>query len=317
MRKIILIISLFFQICSCERLSLRDKSVTEELSKFDEVLFPYLLTSYMWHIPALSTDEMDDSSFEWLRFRSAVGEKFSEATDYCIGIKKSEQKIEIQFLKVHLGQTCAGEGNQILSSVKNLKRAIWNWPKNLRADVDKSIQIDFEWIENNQWKKLNLKYDLPYFPINHESISWGKTWRNQKPFKELDWVNPTSSIFLKSKSNILVNKVVLANIAHTDPPDWQKARVCFAVDDQCQPLMAEMCHLCEKSFFTLYNTKCKTQGTSYCGEINCGQRNQPACYLGQHHIKQDDFKGCSPFTEEWYCHQGLEIKCGKDGPVCY
>ena len=305
---------------SCEKLTFLKGDKTEELKKIDEILFPYLLTSFMWNTPSLSTDEMDQASFEWVRFRSALGEKFSDAADFCFGVKQVDQRIELSLLQIQEGQTCAGESNKVLFSVKDLKRVMWRWPTPAELKTKKEVQLDFEWIENTQgnpqWKKISFKYELPYYPINQQNLSWGKTWRNQKPYLKFDWVNPKNSIFIKT-TNAKIAKVAMSRIPHQNSVNWQKAQVCFAIDDNCQPLIAEQCHLCEHAHFTLYNTKCKTHGTTYCGEIQCGHRSQPACYLGQHHIKQDDFKGCSPFTEEWFCHQGLEIKCTKEGPICY
>lgn len=119
---------------------------TAELTNIDKVLFPYLLTSYMWNVPSLSTDEMDQASFEWVRFRSAIGEKFSDAADFCFAVKSVEQKIELSLLQISAGQTCAGESNQVLFTVKDLKRVIWHWKSK------NQIQLDFEWIEKTKWK---------------------------------------------------------------------------------------------------------------------------------------------------------------------
>lgn len=324
MKKFLYILFLFLFLVSCEKLTLLQTQTKDDLKLFDEVLFPYLLTSFMWHIPSstnnnspyATTDEMNGASIEWIRFRSAMGKNSGDAIDFCLAVKHLEQRIELSLIQIPFGQVCDNEKNIILYKIKNLKRVLWHWPKSEQLKTKKSGVLEFEWIEDAKWYKQSFEYDLPYFPINHQHLSWGKTWRNQKPFSHLEWINPSNSIFIKlTDSNF--NMVKLTKIPHQISKDWQKAQVCFAVNDQCQPTMLEQCHLCEKSYFTLYNTKCSSHGTSYCGEIECGKKNQPACYLGQHHVKQDDFKGCGPFTEEWFCHAGLEIKCTKDGAVCY
>lgn len=304
-----------------------DSNKLKDLEKLDSVIFQYLLTSYMWHSPlhqvnlTLSTDELSGQSFEWVRFRSAIGNQIGHAVDYCFGIKNHDQNISFSVVEIGMGQTCDGEANKTLAVVSQLKRVIWHWPKNNEHNENKEnkypqLQLDFEWIENAQWKKTSFTYDLPHYPLNHKIISWGKTWRNQNPVKKLALINPQLVFFLKSTEQNF-SQIKLTKISHAQSSDWQNAQVCFAVDDECNPIMLEQCHLCEKGYFTLYNSKCKTHGTTYCGEIHCGQKGQPACYLGQHHIKQDDFKGCSPFTEEWFCQQGLEIKCTKAGAICY
>lgn len=320
--KILFLYSFVLLFSACEKISILTTDKQTQLNSLDKTLFPLLLTSFMWNSDftkgkeSFSTDQVYGKSFEWVRFRSAIGANNGDASDFCLGVKNTGNGLSLHLVLIKSGHTCDSEQNTILQVVHDLKRVLWSWPQNPTHKKINQIQLDFEWIEQQQWKKVSFSYDLPHFPINQKEISWGRTWRNQQPIMDLDYINPTSIVFLRKTKDVF-NTIKLQTIPHTDHLNWQKAQICFAVDDQCQPIISEQCHLCEKGYFTLYNTHCKTHGTSYCGEIRCGQRGQPACYLGQHHIKQDDFKGCSPFTEEWFCHQGLEIKCSKEGAVCY
>ncbi len=307
---------------SCEKLLLKIQDKQKEIQTFDQFLFPYILTSFMWHSDYmhgqdfLSTDQVYGKSFEWIRFRSAISGEFGQASDFCLGVKNTGQDLNLSLVHILPGQTCDHENNKIIFTVTKLKRALWHWPTETTSKKMLNAKLEFEWIENSQWKKFSIQFDLPHYPINHQNLAWGKTWRNQKPYSALESINPSPIFFIKDSSQNLMSVKIL-KIPHTNADQWQSAQVCFAVDDECHPVIAEQCSRCEKGYFTLYNTKCSTHGTTYCGEIRCGQRGQPACYQGKHHIKQDDFKGCSPFTEEWFCHQGLEIKCTSNGAVCY
>jgi hypothetical protein len=319
--KIFFIIMLFSSCKENAFFQLTDKN--QELEKFDQVLFPYILSSYMWHsdfiqgFENITTDQVLGRTFEWIRFRSSIGKKIGEFNDFCLGVKNLGNDLNLLLLQIKPGHTCDNEENSILYSLNHIKRAIWSWPAVTSSPQKmKTMKLTFEWIEKGQWQSKEFSYDLPHYPINHSVLSWGKTWRNQKPYNDLESVLPTSILYLQDK-NLQSQSIKMSLIPHTNYENWKDAKICFAVDDTCQPIIMEQCFLCEKGTFTLYNTKCKTHGTTFCGEIRCGQRGQPACFLGQHHIKQDDFKGCSPFTEEWFCHNGLEIKCTKEGAVCY
>ena len=196
------IFCIFYLLSNCSPSIFDESNIDKELTNFDKILFPYLLSSYMCHseffneYQETSTDQVYEKTFEWIRFRSAVGANIGEANDFCFGVKNAGNDLNLLFLHIKPGETCDSENNKVLFSLNKIKRAIWTWPKN-ESQKNFTLKISVEWIEKGQWKKNDLFFDLPHYPKNHTSIFWGKTWRNQKPFKELENMLPLHIFFIE------------------------------------------------------------------------------------------------------------------------
>lgn len=315
MKYLVLSIYIIFIFVSCKTKT----DMSKQLQQFDESLFPLLVTSYMWHkqnddwshTNEWSTDHVIGKKFEWIRFRSSIGETNAASADFCLGLAGQETNISMSLVHIKSGRSCDDSQNEVFAILRDIKRAILKFPKT----NNEKLSLEIQWTDSGKWLSKFFHYSVPHFAFNHSSLTWGKTWRNQIPIKDNLNINPEYFLQIKTEAASL-SPVKFHLIPHVTSDNWKKAQPCFAVDDNCRPTMSEQCYLCEKGTFTLFNTKCSQRGTTYCGEIHCGTLNQPACYLGHEHIKQADFKDCGPFTEQWYCQDGLEVNCLEGVAIC-
>ena len=64
--------------------------------------------------------------------------------------------------------------------------------------------------------------------------------------------------------------------------------ICFEVDDQCNSVLENNCHLCPNGSFDFVASSCSRLYKKKCGENNCGIKGGPACIRG--------FKTCLLYT---------------------
>lgn len=99
-----------------------------------------------------------------------------------------------------------------------------------------------------------------------------------------------------------------------DSQSWR----CKKVNDKCEVVGQDNCHLCPTSTYTVLRSKCTTDQDRYCGKDLCGLKNYPACI--RHLFAGNEFfrTGCFQKTDIGLCSRGLVTICDKDkNVICY
>lgn len=86
-----------------------------------------------------------------------------------------------------------------------------------------------------------------------------------------------------------------------------KDAICHEVNEDCQVIGSSVCHRCENGWYEIPNG-CLV-GPKFCGALNCGGKNKPACRRGmtwQRTSREFDCRTDSSFS---YCSKGLAVTC--------
>jgi hypothetical protein len=112
-------------------------------------------------------------------------------------------------------------------------------------------------------------------------------------------------IFLapKSSAKALPKKAFLKN-----------GSVCHAINEDCAEVSPIQCDQCSEGWYEIPNG-C-THGPKYCGRLECGGKDQPACRRGMRWQKKDEVTyECRMDSSFAYCSKGFTVQC--DGKKAY
>lgn len=91
-------------------------------------------------------------------------------------------------------------------------------------------------------------------------------------------------------------------------------KICHDIAEDCIQKSASRCSECSEGWYEIPNG-C-AQGPKYCGRLNCGGKNSPACRRGMKFQKQEKSYHCSEDTSFAYCQKGLTVHCQANLPYC-
>ena len=170
-------------------------------------------------------------------------------------------------------------------------------------------------IKENSWKDLEAvtfsanpseaKLHLRYSKTKTE------TWSVEIP-KQRAVVEPK---LLESSSDFKTSSILFLAKTRDDSPveSLKDGEACFKVSELCEPLASSQCHLCSNGWYEI-PTGCKS-GPKFCGSIDCGSKNQPACLRGKRYQRRAAQYECRRDSSFAYCQKGLTIQC--EGNLAY
>jgi len=89
---------------------------------------------------------------------------------------------------------------------------------------------------------------------------------------------------------------------------------CHEISEDCKEKAPSTCSQCVEGWYEIPNG-CK-QGPKFCGSIDCGQKNQPACRRGMKYQRVEAEYSCRDDHSFAYCMKGLSLQCQGNLPYC-
>ncbi len=157
----------------------------------------------------------------------------------------------------------------------------------------------------------SLKYSVQGRGIDLTFIKDGnktETWviqLNKKNQKPLNLFGLSSADFKGAKYIFLAPKTHLKSSSRET--FLKVGTLCLEVNDDCEINSPSQCHRCENGWYEIPNG-C-AHGPKYCGQLKCGDKNQPACRRGMKWQKSNDDFDCRSNSSFAYCSKGLSIQC--------
>lgn len=90
--------------------------------------------------------------------------------------------------------------------------------------------------------------------------------------------------------------------------------LCHDIGEDCREISPSTCSSCPEGWYEIPNG-CR-EGPKYCGRIECGRKNQPACRRGMKYQRQKKSYSCRDDNSFAFCHEGLRIQCTGNLPYC-
>ena len=97
----------------------------------------------------------------------------------------------------------------------------------------------------------------------------------------------------------------LAAIAQ--PPNLPDGEICHQVNEKCEDLIANRCHLCAGAWSEVTGDGCIRENTKICGNLECGNKGQVACVRGSLWAGKEEV--CEDNSPSGFCAEGLSILC--------
>jgi hypothetical protein len=91
-------------------------------------------------------------------------------------------------------------------------------------------------------------------------------------------------------------------------------KICHDVGDDCLEKTPSVCTQCPEGWYEIPNG-CG-QGPKFCGSVECGLKNQPACRRGMKFQRIKSEYQCGEDQLFAYCAKGLRIDCRSNLPYC-
>ncbi len=91
------------------------------------------------------------------------------------------------------------------------------------------------------------------------------------------------------------------------------AKICHQVDNRCNDVKENTCHLCRYGHFEVIDYNCPQGGSKFCGENHCGGEGEPTCPLGLANVHEKFQRmPCQQYSPVGYCLPGLHQFCDKN-----
>lgn len=87
------------------------------------------------------------------------------------------------------------------------------------------------------------------------------------------------------------------------------AKKCHTVNENCETVGENLCHLCRYGWYEVVDYACPQGGSKFCGQSRCGEKGQPACPAGYlvHEIAPSEV--CVDDSEAGFCQGELRPIC--------
>lgn len=174
---------------------------------------------------------------------------------------------------------------------------------------------------DQEWKNLKAVQ----FSVQDTFLSISLT---NEHFQIEKWDVPLFNVFERPKPKGLMSSAEFrsAKLIYLTPhksdlkvsPQLAKAlpekKLCHAIGEDCEQKSPSTCNLCPNGWYEIPNG-C-LQGPKYCGSIECGLKNKPACRRGMKYQKKEVKYSCREDSSFAYCAKGLSIQCQGNLPYC-
>jgi len=84
---------------------------------------------------------------------------------------------------------------------------------------------------------------------------------------------------------------------------------CRGVDESCNIVGSDVCHLCKYGFIQAPGKYCSNGGEAFCAPADCGGKNQIACPRGYFYSSKQTGKECDQEDKNFICRPGLTPEC--------
>ena len=88
--------------------------------------------------------------------------------------------------------------------------------------------------------------------------------------------------------------------------------LCHGVNSNCQNVVGYRCEKCPGAYYEVVDFNCPQGGSKYCGQENCGKKNQPACPRGYDTLQTKLKSLCFDGSPAGFCGPGLQTLCNEN-----
>lgn len=153
--------------------------------------------------------------------------------------------------------------------------------------------------------KLRVSYSKNKFEINFY-INENKSSVGLFGYKEkVKYKKYSSNVESYKVENITLNEVLPKNVL-------TQGQLCHGVNSNCTSIVENTCDTCEEGFHEVVDYNCPQGGSKYCGKIECGQKNLPACPRGYEVLNTKLSSLCFDGSPAGNCAPGLKTFCNDD-----
>lgn len=184
-----------------------------------------------------------------------------------------------------------------------------------------SISCELKTLEQGDKEVSEIK--SLQFAVNEEEVELmftlsdyrSETWKAKllSPYKKYRPKTSLSSGEFKSSPILFLAPEIEKKI--TPPKTFSSGEICHRINDDCEEISPSVCSQCPQGWYEVPNG-C-SQGPKYCGRLNCGKKNTPACRRGmkwqRKEISEYDCRTNSSFA---YCSNGLKVVCEGKNAFC-
>lgn len=150
---------------------------------------------------------------------------------------------------------------------------------------------------------------------------------NLSDFKTQKWEAELQGNFVKPKPQMSMSSVELKSpkIIYLAPKSSVSVKadqvrflkdktLCHDVNEDCQEVKPSSCDQCESGWYEVPNG-CEI-GPKYCGTLNCGGKDAPACRRGMKWQRSEQQFDCRTNSSFAYCSKGLKVTCEGQKAFC-
>ncbi len=184
-------------------------------------------------------------------------------------------------------------------------------------------------IENTDFTLLDLdkleikfnqgyKNDILIFTFEHHkmpqtfsipliSLKKMRPFTYASPIKK-DAVSPNLWIRLRTLKNPMDLRIGNIN----DSFILGSAKKCRKINNKCEIVGEDLCDQCRFGWYEVVDYNCPQGGSRFCGQNNCGKKDEPACPAGAKIFDLENSELCFDESPAGFCQEDLQIVCSKD-----
>lgn len=170
---------------------------------------------------------------------------------------------------------------------------------------------DVEWddVTGLQYNLLKGGLKLSFTQKKNDLVNW--------EILTPGFTSPDAVIHLSSVETKAPRFILLAEAKESKKEkksSLSKDQLCHGINDDCEETSESLCHLCESGWYEIPNGCAK--GPKYCGRMDCGEKNRPACRRGRDYQRTEKSFDCRMDNSFAYCRKGLTIQCEGQKAYC-
>lgn len=198
------------------------------------------------------------------------------------------------------------------------KGELWFVEKEKNEDCVEIVESDFvlknidslELVLNEKKQNDLLLIKFSHFKKNYQYDFYLTHFKTMKSFSYAAPVQLSGSLpFLRLASSDENSSQKLGNI--NDSFLNGSAKRCHTVNESCETVGENLCHLCRFGWYEVVDYACPQGGSKFCGQSRCGEKGQPACPAGYlvHEISPAEV--CVDDSESGFCQGELRPICNE------
>lgn len=154
-------------------------------------------------------------------------------------------------------------------------------------------------------ESLSVEYDKKKLEI-HLNMNQEKMTLSLLGIKKMgDFRKYSSNIEEYKIPSLTLNEIVLRNYI-------EDGKLCHGVNSNCNSIVENTCDNCKSGFHEVVDYNCPQGGSKYCGQIECGQKDLPACPRGYEVLDTKLSSLCFDGSPAGNCAPGLKTFCNDD-----